>query len=55
MQIPNSANVVPARSTAVLRRIADTIPTGKATASEIDHREERQLEARAQTAGSRSR
>src|SRR5258705_117076 len=35
MQIPNSANVAPARSTAVLRRIADTIPTGKATTSEI--------------------
>ena len=35
MQIPNSANVAPARSIAVLRRIADTMPTGKATTSEI--------------------
>jgi len=35
MQMPNSANVAPARSIAVLRRIAETIPTGKATSSEI--------------------
>src|SRR5436309_3115710 len=34
-QIPTSANVAPARSIAVLRRIADTMPTGKATTSEI--------------------
>src|SRR5206468_2155689 len=34
-QIPTSANVATARSIAVLRRIADTMPTGKATTSEI--------------------
>ena len=35
MQIPNSANVAPARSIAVLRRIAETIPTGNAIVSEM--------------------
>jgi hypothetical protein len=35
MQMPNSANVAPARSTVVLRRIAERIPTGNATTTEI--------------------
>jgi len=33
MQIPSRANVVPAPSTTVLRRAAETRPTGKATAT----------------------
>jgi len=35
MQMPKSANVVPTRSTGRLRRTAETMPTGKAMASEI--------------------
>jgi hypothetical protein len=34
-QMPNTANVAPARSIGVLRRTAQTIPTGKAITSEI--------------------
>ena len=34
MQMPNSANVVPSRSTEVLRRTAEAMPTGTAMSSE---------------------
>ena len=35
MQMPNSANIVPKPSIGELRCVAERIPTGKATASEI--------------------